>query len=310
MFLKKNATVKASKIAKFLGIKFKYKDFNVKGVVPIKGIKNFYISFLTDTINKKFNLKEKQNYNFSKLEKLSNIIIITDKKNSKKIRCMKFITQNPRYDFQRVMNKFFVKKIKNKIHPRSIIEDKKGLGKNVNVGANSYIEKGVRIGSNTTILNNVVITGKVSIGSDCVIKSNTTIGSEGFGFAYDKKKYVHFPHVGGIKIGDRTWIGSNVSIEKGSLDETVIENDVLIDDLVQIGHNVIIKKRSQITAGCVLSGRCRIGSDCWIAPNVSIDNNISVGNNSIIGMGSVIRKNVNEKEVVAGNPAKKIKKLK
>jgi len=80
--------------------------------------------------------------------------------------------------------------------------------------------------------------------------------------------------------------------------------------LAKLGYNVIIKNRSQVTAGCILSGRCRIGSDCWISPNVSIDNNISVGNNSVIGMGSVIRKNINEKEVVAGNPAKKIKKLK
>jgi len=310
MFLKKDVKVKASKIAKFLGINLRFKDFNIQGVTPITKIKDFHISFLTDTINKKFNLKEKKDYNFSKINKLSNIAIITDRENSKKIQCLKFITKNPRYDFQRVMNKFFVRKIKNKIHPKSIIEDKKGLGKNVNIGANSFIEKGVKIGKNTIILNNVVITGKVNIGSDCVIKSNTTIGSEGFGFSYDKKKYVHFPHVGGIKIGNRTWIGSNVSIEKGSLDDTVIENDVLIDDLVQIGHNVIIKNRSQVTAGCILSGRCRIGSDCWISPNVSIDNNISVGNNSVIGMGSVIRKNINEKEVVAGNPAKKIKKLK
>lgn len=310
MFLKKNVKVKASKIAKFLGIKFKFKDFEVKGVGSIKNLKNFQISFLTDTINKKFNLKEKKNFDLSILKNRTNIIIITDRKNSHKISCMKFITENPRYDFQRVINKFFVKKIENKIHPTSIIEDKKSLSRNVNVGANTLIEKGVRIGKNTVILNNVVITGKVTIGSDCVIKSNSTIGSEGFGFAYDKNKYVHFPHIGGIKIGDRTWVGSNVSIEKGSLEDTVIESDVLIDDLVQIGHNVNIKKRTQITAGCVLSGRCYIGSDCWIAPNVSIDNNITVGNNSIIGMGSVIRHNVKEREVVAGNPARKIRKIK
>ena len=79
---------------------------------------------------------------------------------------------------------------------------------------------------------------------------------------------------------------------------------------MQIGHNVVIKKRSQITAGCILSGKCEIGSDCWLAPNASIDNNVKVGNNSIIGMGAVVRKNVNKKEVVVGNPARKIKNLK
>ena len=310
MFEKKEASVKASKIANFLGVEFKNKDFILKGVTSIENLKNSHISFFTDTINHKFKLKEKKESNFLKLEKYKNILIITDKKNEKKINCAKFVTNNPRYDFQRIMNNFFVKKNKNIIHSKAILENKKNIGKNVNIGANSFVERDVKIGNNTIILNNVVITGKVQIGSNCVIKSNTTIGSEGFGFSYEKSKYEHFPHVGGIKIGNRTWIGSNVSIEKGSLADTIISNDVLIDDLVQIGHNVKINERTQITAGCILSGKCQIGSDCWIAPNVSIDNNIIVGNNSIIGMGAVVRKNVGKKEVVVGNPAKKIKKLK
>lgn len=309
MFSKIKINVKASQIAKFLGLKILFKDFNLEGVTSIENIKNNHVSFLTDIINKKFNLSQKKNYNLLSLRKLSKILIITDKKNAPKINCPKLITNNPRYDFQRVMNKFFILKQKNKIHPSSIIENKKLLGRNVNVGANSFIEKNVKIGDNTIILNNVVITGKVSIGSDCIIKSNTTIGSEGFGFSFNKNIYEHFAHIGGIKIGNKTWIGSNVSIEKGSLDDTIIENEVLIDDLVQIGHNVLIKKRSQITAGCILSGKCQIGSDCWLAPNASIDNNVLVGNNSIIGMGSVVRKNVKNREVVAGNPAKKIKNI-
>ena len=310
MFLKKKTNIKASNIAKFLGLKINFKDFKIQGVTPITDVKNFHISFLTDTINKKFNLSFEKRYNLSSLNKSSKIIIITDKKNSKKINCPKLITKNPRYDFQRIMNTFFVERKKNYIHSTAIIENKKLLGNNVNVGANTYIEKDVKIGKNTVILNNVVITGKVIIGSNCVIKSNTTIGSEGFGFSHDKNKYIHFPHIGGIKIGNGSWIGSNVSIERGSLDNTIVEEDVLIDDLVQIGHNVVIKKRSQITAGCILSGKCEIGSDCWLAPNASIDNNVKVGNNSIIGMGAVVRKNVNKKEVVVGNPARKIKNLK
>lgn len=310
MFEKKNIKIKASKIAKSLSIKFNYKDFDIIGVASIDKIKNNHLSFYTDTINKKFKLTEKKKFKFKKLSKFKNILILTDLKNSKKIKYKKLISKNPRFDFQKIMSNFFVIKKKNKIHPSSIVENKKNLGDNVGIGTNTFIEKNVKIGKNSTILNNVVITGNVSIGSNCVIKSNTTIGSEGFGFAFDKKKYVHFPHIGGIKIGNRVWIGSNVSIEKGSLEDTIIEDDVLIDDLVQIGHNVKVNKRTQITAGCILSGKCIIGSDCWIAPNVSIDNNILIGNNSVIGMGSVVRKNVKEKEMVAGVPAKLIKKIK
>ena len=187
MFEKKEASIKASKIANFLGVKFKNKDFILKGVASIENLKSFHVSFFTDTINQKFKLKEKKEYNFSKLKKFKNIIIITDKKNEKKINCTKFVTNNPRYDFQRIMNKFFIKKNKNIIHHKAILENKKNIGKNVNIGANSFVEKNVKIGNNTIILNNVVITGKVKIGSNCVIKSNTTIGSEGFGFSYEKK---------------------------------------------------------------------------------------------------------------------------
>jgi len=310
MFNKKKNKVKASTISKFLRLKYKGKDFYLEGVTSLNNLKRNHLIFYTEEINRKFRLKEKKNFNFSKLKKYINMLVITDKTNSKKIPISKIISDNPRFDFQKVLNKFFVIKNKNEIHSTAIIQNPKNLGKNVNVGANTFIEKDVKIGNNTTILNNVVITGEVIIGSNCVIKSNSTIGSEGFGFAYNNKRHIHFPHTGGIKIGKRVWIGSNVSIEKGSLENTLISDDVLIDDLVQIGHNVVIGKSCQITAGSILSGRCKIKRDCWIAPNVSVDNNITIGYKSIVGMGSVVRKDVKNKSVVAGNPAKLLRTLK
>jgi UDP-3-O-[3-hydroxymyristoyl] glucosamine N-acyltransferase len=310
MFIEKKTKIKASKIAKFLKLKLNFKDFYLNGASSINNIKNNKLYFLTDVINKKFSLIKEKTYNLKKLNGLMKVLVITDKKNSKKIHCPKLISKNPRYDFQKILNEFFVIKSKNLIHKSAIIKNKKNIGKNVNIGANSFLDKDVTIGKNSVILNNVVITGKVSVGANCVIKSNSTIGSEGYGFSQNNKQYVHFPHIGGIEIGNRVWIGSNVSIEKGSMDNTVIKDDVLIDDLVQIGHNVIVGKRTQITAGCILSGKSVVGSDCWLAPNASVDNDVMIGNFSIIGMGSVVRKNVKSKTVVVGNPAKKLKKLK
>ena len=310
MFYKKKNNIKVSKISKYLRLRYKGKDFNIEGVTSLNKLKNNHITFFTEEVNRKFKLKEKNKFNFKKLKKYSNILVITDKINSKKIPCSKIISKNPRFDFQKISNKFFVIKKQNYIHSTSIIENPKNLGKNVNVGSNTFIEKNVKVGKNTIILSNVVITGEVIIGSNCVIKSNTTIGSEGFGFAYNNNKHIHFPHTGGIKIGKRVWIGSNVSIEKGSLDNTIISDGVLIDDLVQIGHNVKIGKGCQITAGSILSGRCKIRRDCWIAPNVSVDNNITIGYKSIVGMGSVVRKDVKSKSVIAGNPAKLLRILK
>ena len=310
MFKKIKKQVKLSKIAKFLGLKFSGRDFIIKGVTSLNNIKESHILFFTETINLKFDLKEKKKFSFSQLKKYSNIAVITDRKNINKITCQKLLSKNPRLDFEKVLNNFFVKKEEHKKHNRSFIEKGAKLGKNVGVGANTYIGKEVIIGHNTNILQNVVITGKVIIGANCVIKSNSTIGSEGFGFTRDGKKNFHFPHIGGISIGNRVWVGSNVSIEKGSLDTTIIEDDVVIDDLVQISHNVKVGRSSQITAGCIISGRAVIKEGCWLAPNASIDNAVIIGKKALIGMGSVVRKNVAENMIVVGNPAKELKRNK
>ncbi len=310
MFTKTKANVPVSKIAKFLGIKFIGKDFNIKGVTSLDSLKDSHLLFFTEMINLSFNVKEKKKFKFSNLKKYSNVLMITDKENASKIPCLKFLSKNPRLDFEKVLNHFFVKKIKPTIHPTAVVEKGVILGNNIGIGAHSFIEKGVKIGNNTNILHNVIITGKVTIGSDCVIKSNSTIGSEGFGFTRDGEKNFHFPHIGEILIGNRVWLGSNVSIEKGSLDVTIINDDVVVDDLVQIGHNVKIGRSSQITAGCVISGRAVIEEGCWLAPNATIDNAVNIGRNALVGMGSVVRKDVSKNMIVVGNPAKELRKKK
>ena len=151
-------------------------------------------------------------------------------------------------------------------------------------------------------------TGKVSIGRRCVIKANSTVGSEGFSFIFDKNKLEHFPQIGGITIGDDVWIGANSTIERAALDDTVIEEGVKVDDLVQIGHNTRIGKFSQITAGAVICGRVVLGERCWVAPKACIDNAVVVGKNALIGMGAVVLKDVPEGMVVAGVPAKVLRK--
>lgn len=310
MFETIKTSVPISKIAKFLRINYKGKDFNLKGVTSLNSLKSGYITFYTETSNLTFGLKEKRKFDFSIFKKYSNILVITDIESAKKIPCLKFLSKNPRLDFEKILNNFFVKRKKAGIHPTAIIEKGAIIGKNVSVGSNSYIERDVKVGNNSNILHNVVITGKVNIGSDCVIKSNSTIGSEGFGFTRDGNRNFHFPHVGKILIGNRVWIGSNSTVEKGSLDNTIIEDDVVIDDLVQISHNVKIGKSSQITAGCIISGRAIINDGCWLAPNVTVDNAVTIGKGALVGMGSVVRKNVDKYMVVAGNPAKILRKNK
>ena len=136
----------------------------------------------------------------------------------------------------------------------------------------------------------------------------TTIGSEGFGFIPINKELYHLPHVGSVLIGDNVWIGSNTTIEKSHIDQTIIEDHVKIDDLVQISHNTIIKEFTQISSSCMIAGKAKIGKNCWISPNSVIDVGCKIGDNCIVGTSSLVRKNFPNNCVIIGCPAKVLRK--
>lgn len=218
------------------------------------------------------------------------------------------ISENPRLDFMRVVSEFFVEKdIPLGIHPSAIIEDGAVIGKNVSIGAHCYIGNNVTIGDDTVILPNTSIYGKVTIGEDCYIKPGVVIGGPGFGFEYDEDdKPVHFPHTGQVVIGDRVYIGANTTIDRGTIDATIIEDDAKIDNLVHIAHNCIVGKNTLVTAGAIFSGGTTIGKKSWIAPNASIRQQIKIGDNAMVGIGSVVLRNVKNNTTVFGNPAYKM----
>ena len=279
MFQLKNQKISIKKIASFLNIKYTKKNFHIETVSSLNNIKNnslLFYSNSTNFVSKKSNMK----FDFKKLEKFENIAIISDIIPKKKINVPILFSTNPQFDFYRIIQNFFLTtEFVNNIHKTAIIEKNSKLGKNVYIGSHCYIGNNVKIGDNTIILHNTCIYGKTEIGSGSVIKSNTTIGSEGFGFIPINKELYHLPHVGSVLIGDNVWIGSNTTIEKSHIDQTIIEDHVKIDDLVQICHNTIIKKFTQITAGCI-----------------------------IVGTSSLVRSNFSKNSVIIGSPAKLLRK--
>lgn len=218
------------------------------------------------------------------------------------------VSPDPALDFVKILKYFIVRFEGGGIHPTACVEEGAEIGADVSIGAHAWCGPDVRIGDRCTILQNVVISGPVRIGSDCVIKANSTIGSEGFRFIPDHQRLEHIPQIGGIRIGNRVWIGSNVAIERGSLKETVIDDEAKIDDLVQIGYDARIGRAAQITAGTVVGGNAVIEARCWVAPNSSIDVGVVVGRDSVVGMGSVIRRSVDPGSVVAGVPGRLLRK--
>ena len=309
MYKLKKTKVSIKKVASFLNYSYNGKNFDVTGISSLNKIKNNTILFYSDIINSKFKIKDNTKYNLKKLEKSKNICIIAsnDLNLTKKIPIL--ISKNPRLDFQRIILKFFVEdEFQPSIHKTAIIEKNAKLGKDVYIGSHCYIGNNVSIGDKTKVFSNTCIYGNTAIGSNSIIKSNTTIGSEGFGFSFTGTELVHFASLGSVIIGDNVWIGSNCSVEKSQMDETIIEDHVKIDDLVQIGHNSIIKKFSQIAAGTVISGRAKVGKGCWIAPHVVIDNGNEIGDNCLVGTSSLVKTNFPKNSVIIGSPAKLLRK--
>ena len=304
--LKKNH-VSIKEIANFLDYNYLNEDFFVEQVSTIDNIKNSSVVFFTNIINPKFNLKDNQTYNLKELEKFKNILLITDQ-DTLDISVPTIISKNPRLDFQRLIMNFFSKdEFTSGIHKTAVIESNVKLGKDVYVGPNCYIGNDVSIGDNSKILSNVSIFGICEIGKSCVISSNSTIGSEGFSFTFDNDHFIHFNHLGKISIGNNVWIGSNCTVEKSQLDETIIEDHVKIDDLVHISHNTVIRKFSQITVGSMILGRAIVGEHCWISPNCVIENGYEIGDNSIVGTSSLVRNNFPSNSVIIGTPAKLVR---
>lgn len=194
------------------------------------------------------------------------------------------------------------------IAPTAVISSDVVMGQNVSIGANAVIESGVeiaddvvigagcfvgknsKIGARTKIWANAVIYHNVQIGADCLIQSSAVIGSDGFGYANDKGQWIKIPQTGGVIIGNHVEIGACTCIDRGALDPTVIEDNVIIDNLCQIAHNVHIGFGTAIAGGVIMAGSLKIGRFCQIGGASVINGHMEICDGAIVtGMGMVMR---------------------
>ncbi len=219
------------------------------------------------------------------------------------------ITQNPYLAYAKIAQLMdSTPKASHCIHPTAVIAESAVLGQNVSVGAHAVIETGVKIGDNTVIgagcfigknseigVNtqlwaNVSIYHNVKIGNYCLIQSSTVIGSDGFGYANEHGKWIKIPQTGGVIIGNHVEIGACTCIDSGALEPTVIEDNVIIDNLCQIAHNVHIGTGTAIAGGVVMAGSLKVGRYCLIGGASVINGHMEICDRvNITGMGMVMR---------------------
>jgi len=175
-----------------------------------------------------------------------------------------------------------------------VIGDNVRIGENVSIYPGVKIENDVLIGDNSIIHQNVVIKENTRIGHNCTIFSNATIGTDGFGYAFDKNQWVKINQLGAVVIGDYVDIGSNTTIDRGAIKNTIIEDGVKIDNQVQIGHNCVISKNT-IIAGCVgIAGSTIIGEGCKIGGAAMILGHLNIAKETTISPGTMIASSINK----------------
>jgi len=188
--------------------------------------------------------------------------------------------------------------------PYVVIGDNVIIGDNTIIYAGCYIGHNTKIGSNTLIYPNVSIRERIKIGSRVIIHCGTVIGSDGFGFATIKGLHHKIPQVGTVEIGDEVEIGANVTIDRARFDKTIIGRGTKIDNLVQIGHNVVIGENSLIVAQVGIAGSSIIGNNVTLAGQAGIVGHITVGDNAVVTGQSGVSKSVPANTVVSGYPAR------
>ena len=168
------------------------------------------------------------------------------------------------------------------------------IGQNVVIGSNTVIQSQtkiddyVEIGKDCFIDSHVTLTGEAKIGDRVRIHANTVVGGEGFGYAPYQGKWNRIAQLGSVQIHDDVRIGSNCSIDRGALDDTILEKGVIIDNLVQIAHNVRIGENTAIAAKCGIAGSTTIGKNCILAGACGFAGHIEIADNvTLTGMSMV-----------------------
>jgi UDP-3-O-[3-hydroxymyristoyl] glucosamine N-acyltransferase len=285
-------------------------EFNIYNVSNLKKYENNSLLFVN----------ELRQDDLAIINKLSECVIITKetKLNINNENSLVLFVENPRKEFAKILS--YILSMENR--DLNYIKHINGycMGENVKVGLNTLIEPFCFIDSNVVIGNNCYIKSGVKInkysiiGDNCIIGENAVIGGPGFGIERDSNsaQYENYriPHLGGVIIKDNVEVGALVSIASGTIDPTVINEYVKIDDCVFIAHNCNIGKGTFIIANAEVSGSVTIGEGAWIGPNVSIIQKVKIGKKATVGIGAVVTKDIEENMIVAGNPADDIETIK
>ena len=236
------------------------------------------------------------------------------------------VHHNPQLAIAKILGEFTPKlQYTSGVNETAYVDSKAKIGKNVTIGPFSVIEAGVIIGDDSNIGSHTVIDQKTSIGKNCkifsnihiyhgtnigdnaIIHSGTVIGSDGFGFVTDQDINHKIPQNGYVIIGNDVEIGANCAIDRGTIGDTIIEDQCKLDNHVHLAHNVRLGKGCLLTAAVTIAGSVEVGEFCIFAGHVGVAPHVKIGARSVLAAKTGVSKSLTGGKVYAGMPAREIR---
>ena len=189
------------------------------------------------------------------------------------------------------------------IGPQCTIEAGAVIEEGVRIGPNCVVGQGVTVGRDSRLLANVTLCYGVTLGQRVLVQPGAVIGSDGFGNVNDKGRWIKIPQLGSVRVGDDVEIGANTTIDRGAIDDTVIEEGVKLDNQIQVAHNVQIGAHTAI-AGCVgIAGSAKIGRHCMLGGGVGVAGHLEIVDHVIVTGMSLVTKSILEPGVYSSGLA-------
>jgi UDP-3-O-[3-hydroxymyristoyl] glucosamine N-acyltransferase len=178
------------------------------------------------------------------------------------------------------------------VHPSAVVDPQASVHPTARIGALCVVERGVRIGAGTVLKARVSVGEDCVVGERCIIHPGAVIGADGFGFAPDGGRWAKIEQLGAVTIGDDVEIGANTCIDRGALQDTVIEEGVKLDNLVQIAHNVRIGKHTAMAGCAAVAGSAIIGAHCTVGGRAGILGHLTIVDHVHISATTLVTRSI------------------
>lgn len=179
-----------------------------------------------------------------------------------------------------------------RIHPSAVVDPSATIAADAYIGPLCVVESGAVIGEGTRLHSRVTVGHGCRIGRHCILHSGVVIGADGFGFAPHQGHWEKIEQLGAVRIGDHVEIGANTCIDRGALEDTVIEDGVKLDNLIQIGHNVHIGAHTAM-AGCVgVAGSAKIGAHCTVGGGAVVLGHLALADGVHVSAATVVTRSI------------------